>query len=157
MKLIKEDKGSWFRKLGATATIMVPTTPGSSLAKGIREILKKHGGPVGTSTKVVERPGQTIHSNITSNNPFPRKSCGRSGCPYARSGKDCHEKWSKESIVYEAQCMKCNQDQNPRQVYFGESSRTLFTRSNQHFEDFRKAVRQYNKQPGHLNSDESSS
>ena len=157
MRLVKEDKGSWFRKLGATATIMVPTTPGSSLAKGIREILKKHGGPVGTSTKVVERPGRAIHSNITSNNPFPRKSCGRSGCPYARSGKDCLEKCSKESIVYEAQCLKCNQDQSPKQVYFGESSRTLFTRSNQHLEDFKKAVKQCSNQPGHLNRDECSS
>ena len=40
---------------------------------------------------------------------------------------------------------------------FGESSRTLFTRSNQHLEDFKKAVKQYSNQPGHLNRDECSS
>ena len=88
-KLVKEDKSSWFRKLGATATIMVPTTPGSSLANGLREVLKKHGGPIGTFTKEVERPGRAVHSNITSTNPFSRISYGRSGCPYARSGNDC--------------------------------------------------------------------
>ena len=53
--------------------------------------------------------------------------------------------------------MKCNQDRTPRQVYFGESSRTLYTRSNQHLDDFRKALRQGNNHQGHPSSDESSS
>ena len=74
--MVKEDKSSWFRKLGATATIMVPTTRGSSLAKGLREVLRKHGGPVGISTKVVERPGRAVHSNITSNSYSPENSVG---------------------------------------------------------------------------------
>ena len=42
-------------------------------------------------------------------------------------------------------------------VYFRESSRTLFTRSNQHINDFRKASRQVLHNQRHLNSEESSS
>ena len=62
-----------------------------------------------------------------------------------------------KKISYEAVCLKCDQDQTPRQVYFGESSRTLYTRSNQHLDDFRKALRQSNNHQRHPSSDESSS
>ena len=44
-KATKDDKATWFRKGGDTATIMVPSTPGSALAKGIRELLKVVKGP----------------------------------------------------------------------------------------------------------------
>ena len=68
----KKDKATWFRGSGATATIMVPTTPGSALAKGIRTLLLQAGGPIGTQTKVLEHPGSNIHQGISPNNPFPR-------------------------------------------------------------------------------------
>ena len=68
----KEDKASWFRASGATATIMVPSTPGSGLAKGVRELLQAVPGPLGTSTKVLERPGANIHQGLAPNNPFKR-------------------------------------------------------------------------------------
>ena len=50
---VKEDKSSWYRKNGCTATITVPTTPGSELARRVRETLQLHQGPVGTKIKVL--------------------------------------------------------------------------------------------------------
>ena len=73
INLERTDKGSWFRKAGATATIMVPVTPCSTLAKNIREVLKQHQGPRGTTTKVVERPGMAIHSSISSKQSLPKR------------------------------------------------------------------------------------
>ena len=54
---IKKNKSTWFRDGGDTATLMVPCTPGSALAKELREVLKRNPGPKGTQVRVVERPG----------------------------------------------------------------------------------------------------
>jgi len=141
------DKATWFRKAGATATLFVPTTPGSQLAKGIRDVLSKYAGPIGTTTKVVEKPGMAIHTSISSNNPFPRGQCGRSKCPYLRDNKPCLEKCAKESITYRAECIKCEVEQKAqgaqvkKRVYFDESSRTLYHRPNQHISEHTKANR----------------
>ena len=67
---VKEDKATWFRKNGATATFMVPTTKGSELAKRIREVVTRIPGPKGTSVKVVERPGEPILRNLAPKHPF---------------------------------------------------------------------------------------
>ena len=52
---LKADKGTWFRAMGATATLMVPTTQNSALAKRLRVVLANNQGPKGTTVKVVER------------------------------------------------------------------------------------------------------
>ena len=54
---LKQDKATWFRTQGATATIQVPCTKNSILAKKVRELIRRVRGPRGTSVKVVERPG----------------------------------------------------------------------------------------------------
>ena len=97
---VKTNKGNWFRTSGDTATIFVPATLGSQLAKGVRNILKCNPGPTGTRTKVVERPGRTLHCIRARNNPFPRKQCHRQDCPFKLSDTDCKDMCSKEIIVY---------------------------------------------------------
>ena len=120
------------------------------MAKQIREILATTAkGPRGTKVKVLERPGPLLMSDLSRNNPFPRQSCNRAHCPLVRNGNDCLEKCSKESVLYKAVCVRCNQAQNdvdPGKVvdmtYIGETSRTLLVRSNQHLRDYHKALRQ---------------
>ena len=79
--ILKEDKGTWFRKMGATSTLMVPTTKDSFLAKKLRIILASNPGPRGTSTKVVEVPGPALFTGIAVNNPFQPEGCRREDCP----------------------------------------------------------------------------
>ena len=145
-----KDKATWFRDSGATATIMVPTTPGSALAKGLREVLRMEQGPKRTSVKVVERPGAAIHQGLARNNPFPRQHCHREDCPYAKAGSLCKEKCLSVGLVYKATCMKCEAAQEEDQilpedrvhsVYIGESSRTLYVRYKEHMKDYIKAAR----------------
>ena len=98
-------------------------------------------------TKVVEKPGVSIHTGMAKNNPYPRPECGRDTCPYLRAGQECLELCSKENVVYEAECTKCEDAQIEegsqtiiRKVYYGETSRTLHHRSKQHLGDQRRAV-----------------
>ena len=78
---IKATKSTWFRELGATATIKVPMTNNSALAKQLREVLVKFPGPKGTTTKVVEQPGIPILSGLSNSNPFKTIDCNKGQCP----------------------------------------------------------------------------
>ena len=77
----KTDKFNWFKKCGFTNTLTIPTTPGGKLASLVMEILEKCQAPGGTETKVVEREGRSVISEVVRRNPFPRTSCRRSNCP----------------------------------------------------------------------------
>ena len=86
-------------------------------------------------------------SGLSRNNPFPRASCGRSKCPLVSQGLDCGEKCYSESIIYQSTCNRCINEQidggiaEPvESLYVGETSRTLFTRTQQHIHDYRKAA-----------------
>ena len=128
---------------------MVPSTPGSGLAKGVRELLQAVPGPLGTSTKVLEHPGANIHQGLAPNNPFKRTHCHRNECPYFVSGRECRERCQNVGLVYRAICTRCEKDQEREGVpeedrvlnmYLGESSRTLYTRSHEHIGDYLKAA-----------------
>ena len=143
-KATKDDKATWFRKGGDTATIMVSSNQGSALAKGIRELLQVVKGPIGTSVKVTERPGRTIHTGIAPNNPFLRPKCHRDDCPYAVAGELCKERCLAVGLIYKGTCMICEQHQDDdtvpeedrtREIYIGESSRTLYSRVQEHIRD----------------------
>ena len=131
-----------------TATVIVPTTPGSTLAKRLRELLKQSQRPVGT--KVIERPGRTIHTGLAPNNPFPRQICHRTDCPYAVSGELCKERCLLVGLVYKGTCTICEYQQEDdripeeeriKELYIEESSRTLYARTQEHIRDYKKAAR----------------
>ena len=140
--LVRTDKADLLRCDSSTATLMIPTTDGSKLAKLIRETLIKHPGPKGTRVRVLERPGIPIMRGIAVNNPFKLQSCGRDNCPLVAAGKDCEERCRVEGVTYRAVCEKCNQCEDINVVqpeveraYEGETSRTLYTRYLQHIAD----------------------
>ena len=87
--VIKESKNTWFRHQGATATFQVPCTPGSKLASMVKETLLVTKGSLGTSVKVVERPGAKIHTGLSMNDPFKREPCQRKRCPFMETGRKC--------------------------------------------------------------------
>ena len=145
---IKDDKGTWFRSMGATATLMVPCTKDSYLAKKLRIILTSVQGPRGTSVKVVEKPGPALMSGIAVNNPFLPSDCRREDCPQIGAGEECLGKCGREGVLYKAVCLKCGgeDEEDGEDVdgdnhgvtaqYIGESSRTLYVRRKQHVSDY---------------------
>ena len=74
----KVDKSTWFRKEGATATLTVPETQGSSLVKRLRMAVARVSGPKGTKVKVVEQPGVPPLQGIALKNPFKSTGCSSS-------------------------------------------------------------------------------
>ena len=148
---IKENKATWFRQEGATATLMVPWTPDSALAKGLRKVLESTEGPKGTKVKIVEKPGLKVTAMVQSTKNFKRLSCGRLKCPLKDSEHGCRDTCFMESVIYMGQCNLCV---NTKSIYIGETSRTIYTRANQHLNDF---VRSKNRGDVDPRADEMSS
>ena len=71
----KVDKSIWFGKEGATATLTVPETQGSSLVKRLRMAVARVSGTKGTKVKVVEHPGAPLFQGIALKNPFKSTGC----------------------------------------------------------------------------------
>ena len=111
----------------------------------MRKTLEKCPAPGSTRTRVVERGGRNIRSQLVRSNPFPRKSCGRENCPLRWQEKGCQDKCSREQIGYLGHCQICRTSQLQQgipleevedRVYQGETSRSLYTRGNQHRDDY---------------------
>ena len=143
-------KNTWFRKEGATATLMIPETKDSDLAKRLRIVVASIPGPRGTHVKVVEKPGPTIMRGISSTNPFKLEVCPKDDCPINEGGLNCLGKCSCENIIYRATCIKCveeqvdngvQEDQVIKHQYIGETSRTVRTRRIQHLNDYKKCIK----------------
>ena len=132
----------------------MPSTSNSELTKRLKVRLAKVPGPIGTSVKVVERPGAKIHLGIANNNPFKRKTCGRTSCPLMSHGLDWKNKCMTENIMYRADCTKCEDRQKALEVpatdrvnysYYGETARTLHVRASQHMRDCKVAAKNHQK------------
>ena len=141
----KTDKSNWFKKGGFTNTLTIPTTPGGKLASLVMKTLEKCPAPGGTKTKVVERGGRSVRSELVRSNPFPRTSCRRSNCPLKWMEGGCGDRCYREHIGYSGHCNLCRRSQLEEgipldrvedKVYHKETVRTLNTRAAQHRDDY---------------------
>ena len=141
----KSTKATWFRRGGVTTTLSVPTTVGGKLATMVKNGLERCLPPGRTLTKVLEGGGRSVRSVLGQTNPFPRSSCGRLDCPLAGDVAGCRERCYHEHVGYVGECTRCQAEQLGQGVgeesvvareYDGETGRTLFTRSNQHYRDY---------------------
>ena len=129
--------------------VAVPTTANSKVKDEASNAISKAPGPRYTGTKVVENPGLSVMAGVSGKGVFKRKNCGRAKCPLKYNEKGCKEICYKENITYQGSCKICKQEKirEGRKeneigdvVYEGETSRSLFTRVNNHLEDLRKMV-----------------
>ena len=58
MKTVQTNKGNWFRRLGSTTTIKVPSTIGDKLGDNIKEALRRTEHPEGVSIMVIPDGGK---------------------------------------------------------------------------------------------------
>ena len=72
----KQTDNQWFAKLGYKASMNVPATEGSTLAKNIQAKLKAKGQNI----KLVETAGPSIRKSLQVANPNPIPNCGRPEC-----------------------------------------------------------------------------
>ena len=163
----RSTKANWFRKGGHTSIMNVPATLGSELANRVKGVFQETTSPMGLRPGVQERPGRSVVGTLTRSNPFPRETCGRQLCPWGARGDSCFDRCYRESICYVAFCKICQREeaetvpaQQPdtppateissttKKPYFGESSRSLPTRTSSHFTDYRQTMQRSRRRPG---------
>ena len=138
-------KTGWFRGREGKACdfpIFCPITPGGRLAekwrRAVEEVRISSGGEV--SAKVVEQGGIPLHSILVNTEPRSEDHCSKTDCQPCISGQSknqsCH-RGALGGVGYEAECLICQQEGKVA-LYHGESSRTLYTRSKEHWSDYGK-------------------
>ena len=141
------------------AVMFVPFTPGSELAKLLRENEEKLVKITDSKIKIVERTGIKIQELLTKSNPWKGNDCERENCLLCytklRTEKlrtqECHQR----NIVYEKRCLNCEEQEHHRidqleitehekrelkkkimiYKYIGETSRSSFERGWEHLND----------------------
>ena len=89
--------------------MFVPYTPGSALAKKLRENEENLAKITQTKMKIVERTGTQLQHLLTRSNPWKGIDCTRTNCLLCftknstekNTRQDCHQR----NIVYETRCM----------------------------------------------------
>ena len=156
MKVGRSTKSNWFRKTEHTSTATFPTTPGDGLVGVVQSCLKQCIPPTRTSTKVLGGGGISVKAVLVKSNPFPRASCGRATCPLSWMEGGCKERCYREMVGYSGHCTRCRNNQIGEgkqlhevtdSVYYGETSRSLTTRTEHHFSDYQTHTNRSKRKP----------
>ena len=147
------------RTIGTTTVFFVDSTKGGILAKRLRAEEDRLAGLTGFRVKIVESGGSQLRQVLPNTNPWAGMKCGRSKCWTCAQNDETAINCFKRNVLYESQCMWCNppettgeeagkekrksKDKNKKKleekaVYVGETSRSLFERTSEHFKDAMK-------------------
>ena len=139
------------RELEVKTVLFVEQTPGGELAKRMRETLRGMEHTLGFRVKVAERTGQNLGSKFPLNNLWDGMKCGRTDCITCEQGLEELPPCTRVNLLYENICTRCNPGATRKgelmetrndipTVYVGESSRSIYERSREHWEGARKGA-----------------
>ena len=141
------------------SVMFVPYTPGSVLAKMLRENENKISQLASNKMKIVERAGIKLQDILTRSNPWKGQDCLRPNCLLCltkkRTEKNQTQECMKRNLVYETRCLTCEnneyekidqmeiQEQEKEKMkrkvklykYIGETSRSAYERGWEHVND----------------------
>ena len=123
-RTIKDKKKSgWYDKEKYDGVLFVDVTENSELMRDVQKACKKNKMKV----KVVEKMKSTVKGELQRSNPFKFTKCGRTNCVLCRLNMniDCRTR----GCVYQMKCQKCTRK------YRGQTSRSTYERTNEHFLD----------------------
>jgi hypothetical protein len=127
-----------------------PVPPEGELIGKIKKKLEQTISPEGMKMKLVQKGGKMSINTIANSNQFNRGHCGRDKCqPCRKGGKEEGSKGAcfKGGIGYVGICERCpeaskeqgkEQGKEQQGIYIGESYRTLYRRSDDHFVAYKK-------------------
>ena len=124
----EKKRKEWALKKGHIAPIFVPATPGGELAREMREIADREAKH-GIHFNIIEVGGRTLRSEIQRSNPTATPGCSKDDCPGCKEERGKGGKCHKSNINYKIECQNC------KGVYIGETSKNLYTRSTQHYQN----------------------
>ena len=87
---------------------------------------------LGHKVKPVEKCGMMLKNILTKADPWMSETCSREDCIVCQGEKGGNCK--TRSIVYKNICLICREQDN-KTVYIGESHRSLYERSRNHWDD----------------------
>jgi hypothetical protein len=124
-KIKEAKKSGWYDKEKYDGVLFVDVTDKGEMKREIQKVCKKNKMKV----KVVEKMRQTVKNELQRSNPFKFKGCGRNDCVLCQMdmGIDCRTR----GCVYQMRCKECSRK------YRGQTSRSEYERTNEHFKDYR--------------------
>ena len=110
VKLGKRKGKTWAE--GVEATLFVPYTPKSALARELQEMEDQFSEMMKVPRiKIIERAGRTIMDVLGRPDPWAGQDCGRKGCwpcsGTSKEGMKSKGKCRKEGLVYRILCHDC--------------------------------------------------
>ena len=102
-KMKKNKKKNWSSKNGYVAPIIVPSTPGSILAKRLRA---KAEAQSEIKFNIVEKGGITIEKMLSKPNPTSSIGCGQETCEGCKQQEGGMKKCQKSNHMYSYTCME---------------------------------------------------
>ena len=138
----KVKKRSWGTKDNFIAPIIIPSTPNSELVRRLKTVMEKSNSKY--KFTIVEKGGRTIQSTLINNNPLASGKRERSKFRKSRDDplipcrmcSDGSINCDKQNVNY---VFKCTYD-NCKGRYIGETSKSGFTRGNQHHQKYLQDV-----------------
>ena len=127
---------------------VVEYSKNGELASRMKDLTKRLSEVTDFRVKVVERAGGTLKDQFPTTTLWEGSSCDRTGCTKCNQGAEKLPNCKKASLVYENVCLRCNpgagnkgelkevKDDIPT-LYVGETSRSIFERSREHWDDWR--------------------
>ena len=134
----RKKRHNWSNKGGCIAPIMIPATPGSELAKRLREIAEQEAAE-GVKFKVIETGGLTVKSEVQRSNPTATPGCQDHDCLPCRIEPGMGGNCRRSCVQYKLECRLCPEEEVC--TYVGETSRNLYTRGKEHIEKYRSRQR----------------
>ena len=117
------------------SVLFIPYTVGGELARRLKAAEADLSKLLKDKVKIVEQTGQTMTSLLTKADPSTA-SCGREKCVVCKDEKQ-RGKCKARSVTYQTSCDTCSA-RGREAIYIGESARSVFERSLEHLEDFKK-------------------
>ena len=125
-----------------STVLFVPPTPGSKLAKMLREKEKSLNSNTAHRIKIIEKGGHKLKDLVVKKNPFPTEKCWNVRCPMCRKTSFTDPGYLKKhrlpcktpGVGYEALCLNCK-EKGKISKYFGETGRNMALRGAEHVRD----------------------
>ena len=137
------------KELELKSVLFVEQSPKGELARRLREELRRMEPTLGFKVKVVERTGRSLGSKFPLAELWGGTKCGREDCRTCEQIGEELPQCTKTNLVYENICIECNPGATGKgaleqvrsdvpTVYIGETSRSIYERSKEHWEGAKK-------------------
>ena len=132
------------------SVLFVDNMEGGELLSRLKEQTRKLSSSLGFRVKVVERCGSSLRSKFPLSNLWEGSQCGRAECITCTQGAEKLPPSTRTSVLYENIWQAYNEDTGTSKelesikegsIYIGESSRTIFEWSREHWRDWKSRSR----------------